>query len=122
MEKTLKQVIEYFHLEWKEYTDIGDDLLLYIWEDGENYCSFVIVEMVSFWVSEMRDWESVDLPFDMNNAAVFIWGKMYFDGIRHLYFWEEFTNNYGYFHYADIEKISLALSEIKKLEKKYCTM
>lgn len=47
-------------------------------------------------------------------------GVAYYDGIRHLYYGDELTDNYGYHYYANIESIIRTLKVIRELEKKYC--
>lgn len=47
-------------------------------------------------------------------------GMAFFDGIRHLYYGDKQTDNYGYFFYLVIENLILALKELRKLELKYC--
>lgn len=48
------------------------------------------------------------------------YGIAYFDGIRHLYYGCEQTENYGYHYYANLVTIVDALNKLKELEKKYC--
>lgn len=47
-------------------------------------------------------------------------GVAYFDGIRHLYMGDEFTDNYGYHYYASLESNMATLKVIRDLEVKYC--
>ncbi len=47
-------------------------------------------------------------------------GIAYFDGIRHLYMGSEFTDNYGYHYYANLEMNIETLRVIRELEVKYC--
>lgn len=47
-------------------------------------------------------------------------GIAYFDGIRHLYYGDDHTDNYGYHYCANLEYIISALSELRALEKIYC--
>jgi hypothetical protein len=47
-------------------------------------------------------------------------GIAYFDGIRHLYYGDEKTENYGYHYYADLEMIADTVKGLRELEKKYC--
>ncbi len=48
------------------------------------------------------------------------WGWAFFDGIRHLYFGNDKTENTGYINYPNIERLSLILQELRKLEIKFC--
>jgi len=47
-------------------------------------------------------------------------GIAYFDGIRHLYYGDKKTENYGYHYYANLEMIASAILRLRELEKKYC--
>lgn len=47
-------------------------------------------------------------------------GIAYFDGIRHLYYGDEKTENFGYHYYPDLEMITDSLKGLRELEKKYC--
>jgi len=47
-------------------------------------------------------------------------GIAYFDGIRHLYYGDEKTENFGYHYYANLEMIASAILGLRELEKKYC--
>ena len=67
--------------------------------------------------------------YDLGNYAevLFNW-SIFFDGIRHMYYGfdsikypESITNNYWYFHYADIEENLMLLKEIRKIESKIVT-
>ncbi len=48
-----------------------------------------------------------------------IWGVVYYDGVRHLYYGDYQTNNYGYHYYPDIDKICLCLGALVALAKQY---
>ena len=54
------------------------------------------------------------------NVECVFQGIAYFDGIRHLYYGDKKTENYGYHYYANLEMIAGALLELRELEKKYC--
>jgi hypothetical protein len=43
-----------------------------------------------------------------------------FNGIRHLYYGDEKTDNYGYHYYANLTMISYSLIYLKDLERRYC--
>tara|TARA_R100000655_G_scaffold106485_1_gene155869 strand:+ start:930 stop:1325 length:396 start_codon:yes stop_codon:yes gene_type:complete len=47
-------------------------------------------------------------------------GIAYFDGIRHLYYGNEKTQNFGYHYYPNLEMIASAILKLRELEKKYC--
>ena len=47
-------------------------------------------------------------------------GTAYFDGLRHLYYGDQNTGNYGYHHYPDLEQLSAVFSLLRNFEKKHC--
>jgi hypothetical protein len=49
-----------------------------------------------------------------------IHGNARFDGIRHLYWGDEKTGNYGYHYYADLEEEIAVLQALRELEIKHC--
>jgi len=54
------------------------------------------------------------------DIEIVISGWAAFDGVRHLYFGSDQSDNEGYFNYPDIELLAHVLSELRKLEKLYC--
>jgi hypothetical protein len=49
-------------------------------------------------------------------------GVAYSDGIRHLYYGDKVTDNFGYHYYPNLEVILAAILTLRELEKKYCTL
>ncbi len=47
-------------------------------------------------------------------------GVIYYDGLRHLYFGDEQTENYGYLFYPNPKDIILVMQGLLKLEKMTC--
>ena len=47
-------------------------------------------------------------------------GVAYFDGVRHLYFGKEETENYGYLYYPDIHLLVSALRSLDDLQVAKC--
>jgi hypothetical protein len=47
---------------------------------------------------------------------VLFYGEAAFDGVRHLYFGSEKTDNYGYFKYPNLPTLMAALSKLSELE------
>ncbi|MBI3632942.1 MAG: hypothetical protein HY226_01475 [Candidatus Vogelbacteria bacterium] len=43
-------------------------------------------------------------------------GEAYFDGIRHLYFGSEDTDNYGYHYYPNLKTLIAALTKLSEVE------
>lgn len=50
----------------------------------------------------------------------FAHGIAYFDGVRHLYFGHEDTQNEGYLYYPHVESLKLLAEWFQDMEKKYC--
>ena len=78
----------------------------------------------NFWFIKITAVYSGKKIYDLENHAevLFNW-TIFFDGIRHMYYGfdstkypSSITNNYWYFHYADIEEIQMLLKEIEKIE------
>ncbi len=77
----------------------------------------------SFYAFERTAWapnEDKETEWSESSGECLINGVAYFDGIRHLYYGDEETENYGYHNYANIEMIIGVLKELRKLEKEYC--
>lgn len=55
-----------------------------------------------------------------SKIEVVVEGIALFDGVRHLYYGNEKTNNYGYHYYPNLLKVIKVLIELKKLEETYC--
>lgn len=47
-------------------------------------------------------------------------GLAYFDGIRHLHFGDEKSDNYGYFNYPKMPVLIQIMNKLRELELKYC--
>lgn len=47
-------------------------------------------------------------------------GQAYFDGVRHLYMGDEFTDNYGYDHCPSLKGHIEILTIVSQLVEKYC--
>ena len=73
------------------------------------------------WVSCSADEDDFDI-WDLRSVEVEcgIHGNARFDGIRHLYWGDEFTNNYGYHYYASLENEIEILEALRDLEIKHC--
>lgn len=67
-------------------------------------------------------WVANDDPIWNENTLVEVMfhGVAYFDGIRHMYFGSEQTDNYGYDNYPNINIYIEILKSIRDLEKKHC--
>ena len=55
------------------------------------------------------------------NVECVFQGIAHFDGIRHLYYGDEKTENFGYHYFANLEMIASAILRLRELEKKYCS-
>lgn len=70
------------------------------------------------WVKEYDDKDN----FEKKNviAETLLHGISNFDGIRHLYFGSEQSENKGYFYYPDLDLLNKIIIELAKLEKECC--
>ncbi len=60
-----------------------------------------------------------DDPDEINVEC--LWhGSARFDGVRHLYCGDEQTDNEGYLYYPRLSRIAGVLTELAKLEKRFC--
>lgn len=57
---------------------------------------------------------------DTDECECIFQGTAYFDGIRHLYYGSDQTDNYGYHYYANLSLITDALVKLQELEDKFC--
>ena len=60
--------------------------------------------------------------FCLTEVSCIFYGVAYFDGVRHLYFGDEGTDNFGYLYYPKLDLINSMLQCLKMLEKKFCNM
>lgn len=109
--KTLKQLnIE----DWAKKEISKDCLLLHkdIYPpeqdcDGFDFCC------VNFVSQECK----TDAPVEYE---ILFEGTAYFDGVRHLYFGSEKTENYGYLYYSDVPLLFKALQALDALQVSKC--
>lgn len=52
--------------------------------------------------------------------AVLFRGSALFDGVRHLYMGDEYTDNYGYLYYPDLPELVVCLQALDKLQVEHC--
>lgn len=52
---------------------------------------------------------------------ILLHGWAAFDGVRHLYFGHEMTDNEGYFNYPDVEQLVHLMAALNGLQLKYCS-
>ena len=86
-------------------------------DDGNGFYFYT----VSWFGSTAKDIEG-DNMWDGEHTFVecLFTGLAYFDGVRHLYFGHEVTENYGYLYYPHVKEIALALLYLEELERKHC--
>lgn len=96
-----------------ESADIGDIKLFYNPSPENNGFYFTAIN----WVSNDADKE---IWSDETDIEIVCDGWAAFDGIRHLYFGSEKTDNEGYFNYPNMEEMAQLISELIKLQNKYC--
>jgi hypothetical protein len=97
----------------------NDNRLYYKVGEGENPgFDFYSVEWKSCWADHGEDiWNLVSVTVECG-----ICGHAYWDGVRHLYWGHEDTDNYGYHYYPDLKQEIAVLSELRKLEEQYCNL
>lgn len=101
-------------IEGWEAMDMADDTRIYFKERGEgNGFDFKQVNIIAHNLG--RKWMDEDAE-----CEILLNGVAYFDGIRHLYFGDMRTDNYGYFYYPSLSNIRSALMFLSLLEAKYC--
>jgi len=80
--------------------------------------NFYAVEKIGYVCSaetEKDEWHK-----DYCDVECLFQGVAYFDGIRHLYYGDEKTENFGYHYCANLEMIVSSILGLRELEKKYC--
>ena len=102
--KTLEQlgIQDYEKIKLKKGSD---DFLLLFKDRGDHSFDFCCVE---FYSSECN---GKNISYE-----VLFSGKCYFDGVRHLYFGSEETDNYGYLYYQHVGNLVHALSVLDQLQ------
>ncbi len=76
--------------------------------------NFVSLEIIGYHSDEL-------LLFPENYVEILYWGSAYFDGVRHLYFGDKETENYGYTYYPSLKDHIKILKIIHELEATYCS-
>lgn len=109
-------------LELENWTkeEITDELLLFhkdIYKPEENADGFEFCCI--YFVSATHDPSKSNGMSDVKYEVVFE-GRAYFDGVRHLYFGKEETDNYGYLYYQDIPLLIKALKKLDDLQVDKC--
>lgn len=104
--------------EWEYISISNDEARVYFKpnEDEENGFRFYAVDKTGG--DSMADMDNWDIEHTMVDCLYK--GYSYFDGVRHLYMGDEFTDNYGYHFYPNINLNIEALKAIRELEIKYC--
>ncbi len=100
-------------IDWKSIEIKDTEMILYydlLSEDEDEKIGF------NFYCIEAVMWES-DTEKIIGCKCVYN-GVAYWDGVRHLYFGDEQTDNYGYHYYPSMENLILALKKLEKLEEK----
>lgn len=114
LEDVLNKISPY-KINWK-WVDISDDSRLYWKEVREGAkCGFFFVQIAR--VSYPMNSDFLD---ENTEYEILLHGRASAEGIRHLYFGDEVSDNQGYFYYPDLEDIVEVLNVLKTLEDKYC--
>lgn len=97
------------------YISVYDDHIRIFYKKGE-------IHGFQFWAVNLTSSPSYEQKWvetNKNHVEIMIHGLCYFDGIRHLYFGHELSDNEGYFYYPQWDQIEATIVEIKKLEQKF---
>lgn len=93
------------------WIDISDGSRLYF--KGSDGFTFIQVNRVSY-ILDSDFWDK-DTQYE-----ILLHGIAYWDGIRHLHFGDESSDNLGYFYYPILPNIIEVLNILSDLEDKYC--
>ncbi len=80
---------------------------------GLHGFKFAVIEWVSNLCDEVIWGENTEVEFLFNGIAMF-------DGIRHMWLNTTQDEIFGYINYPKIDELIVILSEIRKLELKFC--
>lgn len=88
-----------------EFTQISEGIRFY-YKLKESWFDFYVVERTWYtvWFSDWQEEETI-VECIINWIA-------YFDWVRHLYYWDEKTDNEWYHYYPDLNDIILSLEEL----------
>ena len=98
-----------------EYVDVSKECRLYFSPDKKEGCGF------DFYAVQWCAGDPIESGSEEVYADCLIHGFALFDGIRHLYFGDQETDNFGYLYYQDVELLREALACLLRLEGKYCS-
>lgn len=102
-----------FIKDWN-FKESGDFRLYYSLCPENGGFQFCAVQWTgSYW--NMPKWS------DSTLVDIAIHGWAAFDGVRHLYFGHEETDNEGYFNYPDLQELLDLLRELNGLQTIYCS-
>ena len=106
--------------EWEFLQVSNRDVRIYFKPNEEKGLGFAFYafEKTGHVCNEHTDKDEWNKEYCMGECVV--QGIAYFDGIRHLYYGDEKTDNYGYHYYANLEMIADTINALRELEKKYC--
>lgn len=93
---------------------IGNKIMFHVPSPENNGFYFCCVE----WVSNDAD---KDQWTEETDIEIFCSGWAAFDGIRHLYFGNDKTDNEGYFNYPNLNELKTVVEKLIELQNKYCS-
>lgn len=110
--------------DWKQFRFKRDWVRLFYKPcPGGHGFKFVVLEVVSMSQTDSDKSCNRD-PFSDSEEGVeieiVIHGMAMFDGVRHLYYGHDESENYGYHYYPDVMEMVEILTAIASLEKTYC--
>ena len=98
---------------WDRQQINSDDLLLIKWESEGRDFEFMCVEWVCGPATDRDGKQRAPEEYE-----VVFHGQAHFDGVRHLWFGHEKTENEGYLYYPDLDFIMRAFAMLKEHEDK----
>lgn len=87
--------------------------------NGFDFVSFDVTGMTSS--PDDPNCESDPFLKPDTEVEIMLHGIAMFDGVRHLYFGSNDSDNYGYFNYPKWDRIEAVIKKIKELERELCS-
>ena len=103
-----------------DYVQVCESARLYYMPSDTigNGFRFYAVERVGSLINNDTDTEAWNKDSTLVDCIVN--GVAYFDGVRHLYYGDEKTDNYGYHYYPNLSMICKTIVELRVLEQTFC--
>lgn len=102
-----------FIKDWN-FIDLENNRLYYLPTPGNNGFYF-------YGLSWSGNYSGKPMWGESTTVEIAISGWAAFDGVRHLYFGDEQTDNVGYFNYPDLQEWLYLLRALSELQNRYCS-